>query len=41
MEAIRHLTEVLKSQVALYSELCDLIELEKEAREEQNIANDE
>ena len=31
MEAIRHLTEVLKSQVALYSELCDLIEMEKSA----------
>lgn len=31
MEAIRHLTEVLKSQVALYSELSDLITLEKEA----------
>ncbi len=31
MDAIRHLTEVLKSQVALYSELCELIEHEKEA----------
>lgn len=31
MESIRHLVEVLKSQVSLYSELSDLMVLEKQA----------